>query len=59
MLRIEIDGIENLIAFVKIIRGEDLDTDALKAITDTITKNTDALKKAVQTQGETDAKSSS
>jgi hypothetical protein len=59
MLRIEIDGIENLIAFVKIIRGEDLDTDALKAITDTITKNTDALKKAVQTQGETDAKSGS
>lgn len=52
MIRIEINSIEDLIAFVEIIKGKPVDLSSLKGLKDKLDTSTDALAEAVKDQGE-------
>lgn len=50
MLRIEITTIQDLMAFVSIVRGKDMNIDEIKQLTSIIDKNTTLLEDAVKQQ---------
>lgn len=49
---IQLDGVEELIMFVAIIRNEDIDSDKIKKLTKDLNKSTDKLEDAVESQSE-------
>lgn len=51
MLRIEIIGIEDFLAFVAIIRNEELDVDKIKKLTKELNSSTDKLIEAEKKDG--------
>jgi hypothetical protein len=59
MIKIEINGVQDLIAFVSIIRGKDLNAEEIAKLTTIINTNSDVLSNAVQTQEKKDAESGS
>jgi hypothetical protein len=50
MIKIEITTIEDLVAFARVIKGEDLDINEIKNLTTTINKDVIALDEAVKNQ---------
>lgn len=57
MIKIEITTVADLVAFVNIIRGENLDAEEINKLTSIINRDTENLKTAVE--GEKDAQSGS
>ncbi len=51
MINLQIQGIEDLVAFVAIIKGKDLDTEEIQKITAAVNKDTNSLREAVDSQG--------
>lgn len=50
MIKVEIEGITDLMAFVAIIKGEELDLEKLKFVTKELKKATNVLLEAEATQ---------
>lgn len=50
MFRLEITSLDEFIKFVNLIRGEDLDAEKLKSLTDALNKDADALIEAEKKQ---------
>jgi len=59
VFKLEICGIEDLVSFVSLIRGEQIDTELLKKLTKTVNESTDKLEEAISSQEEKNVESGS